>query len=210
MVRYSVDPQYQLLLECPRSDVFGELSVSGFLAAERGSEFTMHFCPNPHLGVFFLANSSLNSSTPPTQVARAPFRVWKPVTRLKELPAHRPSPPLSAASRADSAPESSVASEAKLSAGARRMGRRSGLLPSAAGIPENQIGDKSDPMRTLGWGAIGMTVAGSSRSGKWETRGVCGGGRMRENSLARELTRFCFWERARSRFVPFSSSETKD
>lgn len=33
---------------------------------------------------------------------------------------------------------------------------------------------------------------------------------MRENSFARELTRFCFWERARSRFVPFSSSETKD
>lgn len=90
------------------------------------------------------------------------------------------------------------------------MGKRSGLLPNAAGIPENQTGGKSAPTMTLGWGVTGMTVAGSSRSGKWETRGVCGGGRIRENSFARELTRFCFWDRASSRFVPFSSNDTKD
>ena len=176
---------------------------------EKELAMTMHLRTNSHLGMCFLVNSLLNNSAPPTQVARAPLRVWKPVTRLKELPAHRPSPPLSTASKTDSAEESEVPSEAKLSAGARRIGKRSGLLPSAAGIPENQTGGKSDPTMTLGWGVIGTTVAGSSRSGKWEMRGVCGGGRMRENSFARELTRFCFWERASSRFVPFSNSDTK-
>lgn len=209
-MRYSVDPQNQLLLECPRGHVFGELSISRFLATERGVRNGNASLTDPHLSVFFFAKSSLNSSTPPTQVARAPLRVWKPVTRLKELPAQRPSPPLSAASKTESAPESAVVSEAKLSAGARRMGKRSGLLPSAAGIPENQTGGKSESMMPLGWGVTGIMVAGSSREGTWETRGVCGGGRMRENSFARELTRFCFWERASNRFVPFSSSETKD
>ena len=193
MVRYSVDPQNQILLECPCCHVFGELDVSGF-PATKGQGLVMVINPykTPHLSVLFLAKSSLNSSTPPTQVARAPLRVWKPVTRLKELPAQRPSPPLSAASNTESAPESAVASEAKLSAGARRMGKRSGLFPSAAGIPENHTGGKSDPTMILGCGVIGIMVAGSSRSGEWETRGVCGGGRMRENSFARELTRFCF------------------
>ena len=165
MVRHSVDPQNQLLLECPCGDVFGELNVSRFLAAEKGVRNGNTLHTYPHLSVFFLANSSLNSSTPPIQDARAPLRVWKPVTRLKELPAQRPSPPLSAASKTESAPESAVASEAKLSAGARRMGKRSGLFPSAAGIPENQTGGKSEPMIALGWGVIGITVAGSSRSG---------------------------------------------
>lgn len=90
------------------------------------------------------------------------------------------------------------------------MGKRSGLFPRAAGTPENQIGGKLESTMTLGWGMIGITVAGSSRSGKWETRGDCGGGRMRENSFARELMRLCFGERASNRFVPFSRSDTND
>ena len=35
-MRYTIDPQNQLLLERPRGHVFGELSISRFLAAERG------------------------------------------------------------------------------------------------------------------------------------------------------------------------------
>ena len=53
------------------------------------------------------------------------------------------------------------------------------------------------------WGgtSMGMTVTGSSRGGKWETSGVPGGGRMRENSDAREENGVCFWERAMRRLV---------
>ena len=57
----------------------------------------------------------------------------------------------------------------------------------------------------------GMTVAGVSRSGKWEMSGVPGGGRMSENSAARELIMVCFLEEsARMRFVPFVRRETSD
>lgn len=42
-------------------------------------------------------------------------------------------------------------------------------------------------------------------------RGVPGGGRMRENSAARELMRVCFLDdNANSRFVPLDSRVTRD
>jgi hypothetical protein len=50
-------------------------------------------------------------------------------------------PPFPFASTMRSAPESSVESEARLSAGARRMGASIGLLRSACGTPENRTGE---------------------------------------------------------------------
>lgn len=82
-----------------------------------------------HLDTSFLANLSLNISTPPTQVTLAPPRAWKPVATLSWLPAQSPSPPFSVASTRASAPPSESA--AKLSGGAFRIGTSSGLLPSA-------------------------------------------------------------------------------
>ena len=58
--------------------------------------------------------------------------------------------------------------------------------------------------------SIGMTVAGVSRLGKWEMRGVPGGGRMRENSDASDVRGVCFGDRARRRLVFLESSETRD
>ena len=55
-----------------------------------------------------------------------------------------------------------------------------------------------------------MSVAGVSRLGKCEMRGVPGGGRMRENSEAREVRRVCFGDRASRRFVFLERRETKD
>ena len=64
--------------------------------------------------------------------------------------------------------------------------------------------------RDGGGGAMGTTDAGVSRSGKWEMSGVPGGGRMRENSGAREVSGVCFLEeRARRRFVPWPRSSTR-
>jgi hypothetical protein len=40
------------------------------------------------------------------------------------------------------------------------MENRSGLLPRATGIPENQTGGKSESTTALGWGVTGITVAG--------------------------------------------------
>jgi hypothetical protein len=81
------------------------------------------------------------SSKPPTQVTRAlSSRVWKPVTIPNALPAQSPSPARSAASNRTSAPESVLVSDAKLSAGAWKMGTNRRLLPCAKGIPENHMG----------------------------------------------------------------------
>ena len=55
-----------------------------------------------------------------------------------------------------------------------------------------------------------MSVAGVSRLGKCEMRGVPGGGRMRENSAAREVRGVCFGDRARRRFVFLERRETRD
>lgn len=90
------------------------------------------------------------------------------------------------------------------------MGTKSGLLPRACGIPENHTGATSDAMIGLPDTGIGITVGGSSLSGKCETRGVPGGGKMRENSEASEVSRFCFGERASRRFVPLFTRDTSD
>ena len=61
-------------------------------------------------------------------------------------------------------------SAAKLSAGACRMGTKSGLLPRDTGIPENHTGGKSllKIFEALSWdeGEMGMSDAGSLRLGK--------------------------------------------
>lgn len=57
---------------------------------------------------------------------------------------------------------------------------------------------------------MGTSVEGVSRLGKWEMRGVPGGGRMRENSEASELRGVCFGDRASMRFVFLERRETRD
>jgi hypothetical protein len=128
-----------------------------------------------------------------------------------ELPAHKPSPPLSAASTNTSALKSSVESAAKLSAGACKIGKSNGLLPRACGTPENQIGGVPDVRMGCEEGiSMGMMLAGVSRFGKWDIRGVPGGGRMRENSDARDVIGVCLGPRATRRLVLPERSDTKD
>jgi hypothetical protein len=129
---------------------------------------------------------------------------------LSELPAHKPSPPFSEASTIASAPESEEESAAKLSTGALRMGTKSGLLLRACGIPENHTGARPGVVIGLLDTGIGITVAGSSLSGKCETRGVPGGGKMSENSEASEFKRFCLEGSASNRFVPLFTRDTRD
>jgi hypothetical protein len=138
-------------------------------------------------------------------------RVWKPVTIPIALPAQSPSPLRSAASNTVSAPASESASDAKLSAGARRMGTKSGLFPSAKGMPENHTGDVLGVSRGCSEGTeTGITLGGVSRAGKWETSGVPGGGRTRENSEARVKIGVWLEERATMRFVPALRAATRD
>jgi hypothetical protein len=56
------------------------------------------------------------------------------------------------------------------------------LLPYAKGIPENHTGGVLGVSK--GWcnGADMVTLGGESHAGKWEMRGVPGGGRISENS----------------------------
>ena len=134
------------------------------------------------------ANSSLKTWTPPTNTALEFTRVWKPVTSPIELPAHRPSPPLSDASTKTSLAPSSFVSAAKLSGGAFTIGTRYGLLFIACGTPENQIVEFAETMPEEGAETgTGTSVCGCAREGKCETRGVCGGGRTRENSAASDV-----------------------
>lgn len=154
----------------------------------------------------FFAKASEKISTPPAHTTREPSRVWKPVTKPKALPAQRPSPPFSAASTAEAAPASSIESVAKLSGGALRIGKRRGLFPSACGTPENHTGEMSEEMKVCVLGtSTGMIVAGPFLSGKCETRGVPGGGRIRLNSDARRLRDVCLGERAIKRLVSCDS-----
>ena len=151
-------------------------------------------------------------SAPPTQVTLAPFCVWKPVTTPSWLPAQRPSPPFSAESTIESAEPPST-SDAKLWAGACRMGTNKGLFPRAWGTPENHIGAKfllRMLVASCFVGVIGMRDAGSSRFGKYEIRGVPGGGRMSENSGARDDKAVCFEESASMRFVLSLVRATRD
>jgi hypothetical protein len=91
------------------------------------------------------------------------------------------------------------------------MGTRSGLLPSATGTPENQIGAVVDGRIECDFGtSIGMTVTGVSLFGKCEMRGVPGGGRMRENSDARDVRGVCLMGRATSRLALPERSATRD
>lgn len=114
-----------------------------------------------------LANSSLKTLTPPTQVILAPVVAWKPVTKPMLPPAHNPSPPFSAASAMLGAPESSDESVAKLSTGARKIGTKKGLLPSECEMPEYQTGAFVDERMVFEADiSTGKMEAGVSRSGK--------------------------------------------
>jgi hypothetical protein len=138
-------------------------------------------------------------------------RVWKPVTTPIALPAQSPSPLRSAESNTVSAPASESASDAKLSAGARRMGTKSGLFPRAKGMPENHTGGVLGFRKAWFEGTVmGTTLGGVSRGGKWEMRGVPGGGRIRENSDASVKMGDCFGERATMRLVPALRASTSD
>jgi len=150
-----------------------------------------------HEGSGLSTYASEKSSKPLTQVTRAlSSRVWKPVTIPIALPAQSPSLARSAASNRTSAPESVSVSDAKLSAGAWRMGTNRGLLPCAKGIPENHTGGVLCVSKGCCDGAdTGITVEGVSRAGKWEMRGVPGGGRISENSDARVKMGDCVGER---------------
>lgn len=55
-----------------------------------------------------------------------------------------------------------------------------------------------------------MVVGGSSRSGKCEISGVCGGGRMSENSAAREEIGVCIGERAKMMLTLPDNRATRD
>ena len=91
------------------------------------------------------------------------------------------------------------------------MGTKSGLLPSAKGMPENHTGGVLGVSR--GWfdgTATGITLGRVSLTGKWEMRGVLGGGRTRENSEARVKMGDCFVERATIRLVPALRAATSD
>lgn len=217
MVFHAVDAEHKRLLEGPRSDICSKLFVSR-LAATTFEAVMLTIRSNnrdvkpAHPGSSFWKNSSLNISTPPTHVALAPPTGWNPATKPIWLPAHKPSPPLSAASTTASAPESVSPSLAKLSAGAFRIGTRRGLFWYANGIPENHTGASFDEttLGVTGLTGTGITVAGSSRCGKWEMRGVPGGGRVRENSEASVYTGVCFGERAMRRLVFLERRETRD
>jgi len=78
-------------------------------------------------------------------------------------------------------------------------------------MPENQIGDVVDGRIACDFGgSMGMMVGGVSRFGKWEMRGVFGGGRMSENSEARDVRGVCFGPRAMRRFELLDSRSTRD
>jgi hypothetical protein len=214
-MRCAVNAENKILFERPGSDVAHKLFISGLLAT------TMSIWSEPHEengdddtyeGSSFLAYASEKSSTPPTHIMRASLsRVWKPDTRPIALPAQRPSPLRSAASNTGSAPASESASDAKLSAGARRTGTKSGLLPSAKGMPENHTGGVLGVSKgCCGGTETGITLGGVSRAGKWEISGVPGGGRTRENSEARVKMGVWLGERATIRFVPALRAATRD
>jgi hypothetical protein len=90
------------------------------------------------------------------------------------------------------------------------MGTSRGLLRCANGTPENHTGGVLGVSK--GWSegtGTGITLGGVSRSGKWEMRGVPGGGRIRENSDARVKVGVCVGERAMMRLVPALRAATR-
>lgn len=216
----AINAENKIFLERPRSNVTRKLFISGLLAAgmreKKNGVWVSHTKKRrdsfTYEGSSFLAYASEKSSTPPTHVMRALLsRVWNPVTIPIVLPAQSPSPLRSAASNTASAPVSESESDAKLSAGARRMGTKSGLLPRAKGMPENHTGGVLGVSRGCSEGTgMGITLGGVSRSGKCEMRGVPGGGRTRENSEARVKMGVCFGESATMRLVPALRAATSD
>jgi hypothetical protein len=91
------------------------------------------------------------------------------------------------------------------------MGINRGLLPCAKGMPENHTGGVLGVSRGCSDGAeMGITLGGVSRAGKWDIRGVPGGGRMSENSEASVKMGDCVGERAMMRFVPALRTETRN
>ena len=77
-------------------------------------------------------------------------------------------------------------------------------------MPENHTGGVLNV--SMGWSdgtGTGITLGGVSRAGKWEMRGVPGGGRIRENSDARVKIGDCVGERAMMRLVPALRAATR-
>ena len=78
-------------------------------------------------------------------------------------------------------------------------------------MPENHTGGVLGVRNGCSDGAeTGITLGGVSRAGKWEMRGVPGGGRMRENSEARVKMGDCVDERATIMLVPALRVATRD
>ena len=96
------------------------------------------------------------------------------------------------------------------------MGTSCGLVPSACGTPENHIGRPSlivllKILVASCWvGVMGMSDAGSARFGKYEMRGVPGGGRMSENSGASSDRGVCFVDKAIIKLVLSLRISTRD
>lgn len=77
-------------------------------------------------------------------------------------------------------------------------------------MPENHTGGVLGVSKGRSEGTgTGITLGGVSRSGKWEMRGVPGGGRIRENSDARVKIGDCVGERAMMRLVPALRAATR-
>ena len=166
MMGGTVNAKDKRFLKSPRSDIFRKLRVTRLHTSDtRNVENSSEdWEGNTYFEISLLANVFENNRGPPTQVTRPPSTVWKPATTARELPAQRPSPPLSVASTSASGPAS--ASAAKLSSGAFKIGNKSGLSLSAKGTPENQTGAVLGVNKGEDDTEIGMTVDGSSRSGK--------------------------------------------
>lgn len=91
------------------------------------------------------------------------------------------------------------------------MGTRKGLFVRACGTPENHTGLRFG--ERMGWvdgTETGMTLGDSFRSGKYDTRGVPGGGRVRPNSAARDESGVCLEDRAMRRLVLLETRPTRD
>jgi hypothetical protein len=104
-------------------------------------------------------------------------------------------------------------SDAELSAGTWRMETNRGLLPCSKRMLENHMGGVLGVSK--GWtddSETGIRLGRVSRAGKWDMRGVPGGGRMSENLDARvnmgDYQRV--GERAVMKLAPASKAATRN
>lgn len=85
------------------------------------------------------------------------------------------------------------------------MGMRRGLVEMRWGMPEKKrVLEEVVLWERMGWEGgrgMGRVVCGVERAGKWERRGVRGGGGVRPNSGAREVRGVDVGERVMRRFV---------